>query len=266
MLLAAVPVLLLALWRRREEFRRLTAGDRLSILLAGLCLAAHFGTWVASLKFGTVASSVALVTTSPLFVAGFAFMFARERTSHRTMVAIGICTIGGIVIASADARAGGAWWWGDGLALAGAVFAAAYYAFGRRARSAVSALTYIGGVYPMAAIALATVAIATRQPMTGFSPATLAIFAALALVPQLLGHSALNWALGYLSAPSVAIAVLGEPVIATLLAWIFLHEQPGWQRIVGGALILLGVYASLREERLRLSVPAALSLSSEASA
>ena len=204
-------------------------------MLSGLCLAGHFGTWVTSLKFGTVASSVALVTTSPLFVAAIAFVVSGERSSRATLTAIAVSLLGGLVIAAADFRAGGFELWGDGLALAGAVFAAAYYALGRRVRTHVSLLAYIGVVYPVAALGLLTLAVGTRQPLTGFAPGTYALILLLALVPQLLGHSALNWSLRYLSAPSVAIAVLGEPVLATALAALLLRELPGWQRVAGEA-------------------------------
>jgi drug/metabolite transporter (DMT)-like permease len=266
MLLAAIPVLLLALLLRRQELRAIPRGGWTSILLAGLFLAAHFGTWVASLKFGTVASSVALVTTSPIFVAVFALIFSHEKTSRRTMLAIAICALGGVVIAGADSRDGGPWLWGDALALAGAIFAAAYLAIGRRVRVHVSALGYVTGVYCISAAALVASAVVAGQPLSGFSRNTFAIFIALALVPQLLGHGALNWALGYLNATAVAIAVLGEPVIATVLAALFLREQPGLQRVFGGALILFGVYIALRDERARLAEAEALTLSSEASA
>jgi drug/metabolite transporter (DMT)-like permease len=266
MLLAAIPVLALALWRRWQELRSMPRGAWMGMFGAGLFLAAHFGTWVASLKYGTVASSVALVTTSPIFVALFALVFARERTSRRTLLAIGVCALGGVVIAGADSRSGGPWLWGDMLALAGAVFAAAYLAIGRRVRAQVSVLGYIACVYSISAVALVATARLANQPLTGFSPSTMAIFFALALVPQLLGHSALNWALGYLTAPAVAIAVLGEPVIATALAAVFLREQPGPQRVLGGALILFGVYLALRDERARMAGIEALALTSEASA
>lgn len=263
LLLAAVPVLILALCRRRSELARLSRREWWSILLSGLCLAAHFATWVASLQYGTVASSVALVSTSPFFVAGFALLFARERTSWRMLIATGVCTAGGVVIAAADAHAGGVELWADALALAGAAFAAAYLAFGRQVRTHVSLLAYIGTVYPIAAVVLVVGALLMRQPLSGFSPRTYAVFALLALVPQLFGHSTLNWALGFLSAPFVAITILGEPVLATALAAIFLREMPGWQRVAGGLLLLAGVYLALREERARQGT-ARVSLASEA--
>jgi drug/metabolite transporter (DMT)-like permease len=254
LLFASVPVLFLALLFRRAELRALSGADFRVIVLSGLCLAGHFATWIASLQFGTVASSVALVTTSPLFVAGFAFLVAGERTSRTALIAIAISLLGGLVIAAADIHAGGLEPRGDLLALAGAVFAAAYYALGRRVRTHVSLLLYIGVVYPVAAGALLGFAAATRQPVAGFSPSTYGFLLVLAVVPQLLGHSALNWSLRYLSAPSVAIAVLGEPILATALAALLLRELPGWQRVAGGVLILAGVYIALRDERMRFPI------------
>ena len=109
--------------------------------------------------------------------------------------------------------------------------------------------TYIGVVYPLAALGLLALAVGGRQRLAGFDAETWLMFVLMALVPQLIGHSSLNWALGYLSAPFVAIAVLGEPVIATLLAAVFLSEFPGPLRIVGGIVVLAGVYLGLRAER-----------------
>ncbi|MGI8552829.1 MAG: DMT family transporter, partial [Dehalococcoidia bacterium] len=199
-------------------------------------------------KYATVASSVTLVTTSPFFVAGFAFLFAGERTSRRMFLAIAVCTAGGLIIGAADLTVGGRALLGDGLALAGAVFAAAYFALGRSVRMRVSLLGYVGIVYPIAALALLATTILARQPLSGFSPETYLMLALLALVSQLIGHSSLNWALGYLSAPFVSITVLGEAVLATALAAVFLAEPPGLERIAGGVLILTGVFMALREE------------------
>lgn len=249
LVLAALPVLLLALWRRWDELRSLTAAELRATVVSGLCLAGHFATWVASLKYASVASSVALVTTSPFFVAGFAFLFVGERVSRRMLLAIAVCTAGGLVIGAADFASGPRALYGDGLALAGAAFAAAYFALGRRVRARVSLLAYVGIVYPLSALGLLTLTLAARQPLGGFSARTYLFFALLAIVPQLIGHSSLNWALGYLSAPFVAIAVLGEPVLSTILAALFLAERPGPERIAGGLLILAGVYLALREER-----------------
>ena len=251
LVIAGVPTALLAGWRSRAELRRLSPAEAGIGTLSGVCLAGHFATWVASLQYATVASSVTLVTTSPFFVAAFAFLFLRERISCLMLCAIVICTAGGIVIGATDFASGTRSLVGDGLALAGAVFAAAYLTLGRRMRMRVSLLAYVGIVYPVAAVSLLLMAVASRQPLAGFSGHTYLMLTLLALVPQLIGHSALNWALGYLSASFVAVAVLGEPVLATLLAAMFLSERPGWDRILGGALILAGVYLALHEESVR---------------
>jgi drug/metabolite transporter (DMT)-like permease len=182
-------------------------------------------------------------------MAGF-MVAAGQRLPLGMVVAVLVCLTGGLLIGSADLLRGSDALAGDGLALAGAAFAAAYFALGKGVRARASITTYIGIVYPVAAVALVGMALFGRQPLAGFDGRTWLMFVLLALVPQLLGHSALNWSLGYLSAPAVAIAVLGEPVIATMLAAVFLHEYPGPARIAGGAVVLLGVYLGLRAEYL----------------
>lgn len=251
LVLAGVPACALAIGRRRTEIRHLNSHDAVYGLLSGLCLAAHFATWVASLEYTTVASSVTLVTTSPFFVAAFALLIAGERTSRRMLLAIAVSTAGGLAIGAADFTTGGRALFGDGLALAGAAFAAAHLALGRRIRARVSLLAYVGVIYPVAAIALVVAALVARQPLGGFSGRTYLVLVLLALVPQLLGHSLLNWALRYVSAPFVGVALLGEPVVATALAALFLGERPGPGRLAGGALILAGVYLAIRAERPR---------------
>ncbi len=244
---AAVPSLMLLPLRGGRELPLLGRSEWRWAALSGVCLSLHFATWIASLGMTTVSSSVALVTTSPLFVAGFVALRG-ERVSRGTVVAMLICLAGGLLIGYADTGRGREALTGDALALAGAAFAAAYFAIGRRLRTVTSMTTYIGVVYPIAAVGLVVIALAAGQPLHGFSGGTYLMFLLMALVPQLLGHSALNWALGYLSAPFVAIAVLGEPVIATLLAAVFLSELPGPWRVAGGAIILTGVYLGLRAE------------------
>lgn len=245
---AAGPALALLPLRGRRELPALRRGEWGWLALSGVCLALHFATWIASLEMTTVSSSVALVTTSPLFVAAFVWLRGEE-VSAGTLLAMLVCLAGGLIIGAADLGAGGRALQGDLLALAGAAFAGAYFALGRRLRAHSSVTTYIGVVYPLAALGLLALAVGGRQRLDGFDGETWLMFALMALVPQLLGHSSLNWALGYLSAPFVAIAVLGEPVIATVLAAIFLGELPGPLRIAGGIVVLAGVYLGLRAER-----------------
>lgn len=247
MLFASVPSLALLSLRGRRELPRLGRADRRLAALSGVCLALHFATWIASLGMTSVSSSVALVTTSPLFVTAFVALRG-ERVPRLTIAAALVGLAGGLIIGYADLGGGREAIGGDLLALAGAAFAGFYFALGRRLRTVTSMTTYIGLVYPIAALGLVALVLVARQPLAGFSGRTYLMFVLMALVPQLIGHSALNWALGYLSAPFVAITVLGEPVIATVLAVIFLAEVPGPGRIVGAVVVLVGVYLGLRSE------------------
>lgn len=244
---ASGPALaLLPLYGRRDLPALGGDGSRWAALSA-LCLALHFTTWIASLELTSVASSVVFVTTSPLFVAALVGLRG-EKPAPAMWRAIAVCLAGGAVIGATDIGRGGAAIWGDLLAVAGAFFAGCYWAIGRRLRADLSVTTYTGIVYPLTAALLVVFALGARQPLLGFSAKTYLMFLLMALVPQLIGHSSLNWALGYLTAPFVAIAVLGEPVIATILAALFLGETPGALAVAGGCVLLAGVWLGLRAE------------------
>ena len=248
LLFAAVPVAGLAGLRHRGALRRLPAAGWWLLVVSGVALAVHFAAWIASLQLTTVASSVALVTTQPLWAALIAAVVLHERVSRGTVLAIAVATAGGGLIGVRDFGAGREALLGDALALLGAVCAAVYFTIGRRLRSGLELGAYVGVVYPVAAIALVVAAAAARQPLGGFSAQTWTMFLLLALVPQLIGHSSLNWALRYLPAHLVTVAVLGEPVLSTLLAIPILGERPGLLRVIGGLVTLTGVYLAVREE------------------
>ncbi len=161
------------------------------MLLGGsaVCLALHFAFWIASLSYTSVASSVVLVTSSPIMVALVSHFLVKERVSQNVVAGIGLAFVGSLVLG-----------WGDFLALLGAVAAAGYLLLGRRVRSSLSVLPYISFVYAGAAVILLVAMIAVGEPFTGYSAKTYVMLALIALVPQLLGHPSLNWALGYVSA------------------------------------------------------------------
>lgn len=246
--LSALPVGAFALARRHAELARLRRGEWLLLGGSGAALALHFATWIASLGRTTVASSVALVTTQPVWVALLSALVLREPVSVQGAMAVLVATAGGITIAGADITLSGDALLGDVLALVGAVCAAVYFIVGRRVRPAISLASYVGVVYSVAAVLLLVAALVAGAPLGGFSARTWTMLLLLAVVPQLLGHSALNWALRYLSAPFVSITILGEPVISTLLAIPILGEWPGPVRVLGGAVTLAGVYLAVREE------------------
>jgi drug/metabolite transporter (DMT)-like permease len=248
---ASVPVAGYAALRHRGDLRGLRRGGWWLLAGSGAALAVHFASWIASLQLTTVASSVALVTTQPLWAALIAAVALGERVTRGTLVAILVATAGGALIGLRDFAAGGEALWGDALALVGALCAAIYFTIGRRVRAGLDLPAYIGVVYPVAALLLLATAGIGRQPLSGFPAQTWAMFLLLALVPQLVGHSSLNWAVRYLPAHVVTVALLGEPVISTVLAVPFLGESPGALRVVGGAVTLVGVYLAIREEMRR---------------
>lgn len=242
--LAAVPTgaLALAMGRRRVSEQ----GQWAWPLLAGTFLALHFGFWIASLQQTSVITSVVLVTTNPLFV-GIASPFVlRERVPSATWAGIGIATVGAALMVGEDVGEGLSTLTGDLYALLGAVFGAGYLMIGRRARPQASWLGYVGVVYPVAAVLLVASVLVAGEPFTGYSAKTFVMFGLLALVPQLVGHSAINWALAYIPAALVAMAILGEPVGATALAALVLNEMPSAFETAGALVVMTGVYVALR--------------------
>ena len=245
--LAALPMGTLAL----AAGRRGTSRDGLWMwpLLAGAFLALHFGFWIASLQQTSVITSVVLVTTNPLFVGLASPLVLRERVSAATWAGIGIATVGAAVMAAEDLGEGLGTLAGDLYALLGAVFGACYLMIGRRVRPQVSWAGYVGVVYSAAAVLLVASVLVTREPFTGYSTKTFLMMGLLALVPQLVGHSAINWSLAYVPAALVAVAILGEAVGATILAAIVLQETPSALEITGALLVLTAVYVALRPGR-----------------
>ena len=244
--LASFVVLPVALARDAQGLRSLNVPQILWCLGSALALAVHFGAWIASLSYTSVASSVVLVTTSPLLVAVVSKLAYREQVTRPVTGGIALGIVGGVVLVLGDRVAGGQELYGDLLALIGAVGAGAYLLIGRGVRRRLSNLTYISLVYLGSALLLLAIAGSTGTSLAGLSGPTYGMLLLIALVPQLLGHSSLNWGLGHVSATMVAIAIMVEPIGATLLAWLFLGEAPPWTSVVGGVLVLSGVYLAFR--------------------
>jgi drug/metabolite transporter (DMT)-like permease len=236
-------------WRRLER-RELAIG-----LGAGTMLALHFWSWNASVGLTTVAASVVLVNTQPVIVALLSAVWLREPPSRRQWLGIAIAMAGALVVALPDlvaASGAGAHpeaLLGDLLALVGACTAAIYFVAGRRLRATLDLWPYVGLVYGSCFIALVVFGVVTRAPMIPQPPREMAIFAALALGPMLLGHTGLNWALKHSPAFVVNLTLLGEPVGATVLAALLpgIREVPGIATFVGGGIVLTGILMAARE-------------------
>lgn len=233
-------------WR---EYVKLTTIEAVMLLLSGLFLGMHFASWVTSLEYTSVLSSVVLVSTTPLWIGLAAPFLLGERNPLWTWIGILVAMVGGVVIALADVvPTGVAATWGDILALTGAIMGAGYMLIGRRLRQRLSLFAYIWLVYGVAAVVLVAWAVLARLPLTGYGLDAIVWMALLALVPQLIGHSSLNYALGHLSATFVAVAALGEPIGSTLLAILLLGEVPSGDQLLGSGLILFGIALASRGE------------------
>lgn len=220
------------------------------LILSGIFLALHFAFWIASLKFTSVASSVVLVSTNPLFVGLGAWLFFKEPAGKNLILGITLSILGSGVISLGDMSISSDALMGDGLALLGAITASGYLLIGRKMRKGQDLLSYIFPVYSAAAIVLIILSLISQKPFFGFSSSTYLYLFLLALVPQLIGHTTFNWALKYLPASMVAIAILGEPVGSTILAFFILGEGLTPLKILGGILIFAGILIALKKEAL----------------
>ncbi|MEJ2011615.1 MAG: DMT family transporter [Anaerolineales bacterium] len=234
----------------------------LLVIASGVFLAVHFATWISSLEYTSVASSVVLVQTAPLFVSIFSPIFLKEMPRPAAWIGLLIALAGSALIAGGDACEGTAFQacltgqlsvkssvlFGNALALAGGISGAGYLIAGRRLRSRMDLLPYITWVYGSAAIVLLGLVALLQLPLTGYPPRAYLWFLLLAIFPQLLAHSGYNWALRYLPAALVSISLLGEPIAATLLALILLGEVPPPLRIIGAVLVLSGIILALRKK------------------
>ncbi|NEU56908.1 DMT family transporter [Halorussus sp. MSC15.2] len=237
----------------RDDLRALSVSDALVAVVTGVALAAHFAAWFESLEWTTVAASVTLVQSQPLFVALGAALLLDE-TINRRMVAGIVVSVAGVAfmslggLLSGAALAGARPLYGDALALVGAVMAAGYVLAGRSLRQRVALVPYVTVVYSVCAVALLAVALAegvTVAP-TAYPPEEWLLFLAMAVGPGIFGHTVINWALKYVESSVVSVTLLGEPVGSTLLALVLLSEAPDVFTVTGGAVVLAGIYVTAR--------------------
>jgi len=211
------------------------------IILSGGFLALHFTLWIESLSHTSVPSSVVLVATDPIFVVILSPLLLHEKVSLRIIIAIILGMIGTVIIAS-QGIGSFAVTKGNLLALGGAACAGGYLLVGRKVRPQVSLISYIYIMYTTAAVILLSAVFATGYKFSGYSFQTYLFIALLGLGPQLVGHTSFNWALRYLTAPIVAMAILGEPIGTTILSWLILKQLPTIKEILGGVIICIGIY------------------------
>ena len=258
---ATIILMPLALTKYLDEIKRFTPTEVLLGALSGFFLALHFATWISSLEYTSVASSVVFVSTGPLWVALLSPVLLKEHLTRAAFIGLGLTLAGGAIIGLSDACVWdqglscpafqdilqGRAIWGNFLALAGAWTVTGYLIIGRKLRADLSLVPYIFMVYGFAALALIIIMLASGQSPFGYAPKTYGLIFLLAALPQLIGHSTYNWALKYLPAAFVAVTTLGEPIGSAILAFFILNETPTYATLFGGGLILLGIYLASRK-------------------
>jgi drug/metabolite transporter (DMT)-like permease len=234
------------LTRNFDDLRSLPWRERGLAAASGACLALHFVTWFTSLNYTSVASSVVLVTTQPVFVVLGSWLLFRERISRRALFGMALALSGSFIIGASDFQLDMRAFWGDLLALAAAVFVSGYLLIGRRLRGSVSLPAYTFFTYGSSALLLVGASLASRTPFHPYPATDWLLFLGLALICTVLGHTVFNWVLRYVQASVVSVSVLGEPLGAIIWAAVFLHEYPTGRQLIGASCIFAGLFLFTR--------------------
>ncbi|SMG39515.1 DMT family transporter [Dethiosulfovibrio salsuginis] len=246
--LASIVLVPWAMLHHREDIKGLTSKDWIYTVISGGALAIHFASWISALQYISIASCVVLVNTSPLWVALAAPFITGDRIDKKTAMAISLAVVGAVIIGWGDFSTGPDAWKGDGLALLGAISLTVYLLLGRKVRAKVSLMPYVAVCYGSAAAFLWVALMLSSLPVSGYSWHTWGALWGMALIPQILGHSAYNWALRWVNPAVVAVMLLGEPIGSSVMAWAFFHEVPGPAIVLGGCFILIGIYMTQRNK------------------
>jgi drug/metabolite transporter (DMT)-like permease len=233
-----------ALWFAKKEAWLLTGRQFLLLAFVGFLLAAHFATWVTSIFYTSVASSVVLVTTEALWVPLGAYFLLKESIGRRVWVGVGVAFTGSVVLVLGDlgeTRFGPNALIGDALALAAAFAASGYFLIGRRLRQRMGLLAYATIVYGFATIFLFLFVLITDQKLGPFRPDTYLFLFLFALIPMVFGHTVINYILRWVQPHVVSTAILTEPVVSSVLALLLFAQSPSALVWIGGLIILAGI-------------------------
>jgi len=251
---AAGMLLPFAVTKGRREILSLSAREIILIIVSGAFLGFHFVTWISSLYHTNVASASTLVSLSPIFLAILGFLILKERPRRIELMAIGVATLGTVALSMADSssgiEAGSNPMLGNSLALAAAGFVSVYILIGRHVRQKRSWLAYVAPLYVVTALTTLSIAFLRDVPLLGYDYSIYLLCLSMAVIPQLMGHGALNYAVRFFPAATIGIASLVEPVGASLLAFAFFGEVPTLIASVAILVILISVGLALKPERI----------------
>ncbi|MCA1061560.1 DMT family transporter [Rossellomorea aquimaris] len=232
-----------------KELKLITRRDWMFSILAGVFLAFHFILWFESLQYTSVASSTVLVTLQPLFAFIGAYLFFQEKLTGKALLSAVLAVVGSFIISWGDFRISGSALWGDILALAACALVTGYLLFGQAIRKRLSLITYTYVVYAISTAVLFIYALMRSDSLGPYPKEDWIYFLLLAIIPTLLGHSLFNWSLRWLSTSTISMAILFEPIGASILAYWLLAEKVLMTQVIGGGVIIIGVTLFLLEER-----------------
>ncbi|MBD2101361.1 DMT family transporter [Leptolyngbya sp. FACHB-261] len=242
--LILAALLVLPAWRHLHP-GQLAPGALRYAVLAGICLAVHFATWITSLAYTSIAASTTLVTTNPVWVTLLSWLWLREKPTALTLLGISVALSGGVLLGWGDAGTAGAGsnpLLGDFLALVGSWAISLHLLLGREAQQRGLGLAgYTAVTYSTAAVVLAPLPLAVGASYVGYPSLVYVYILLIALLPQVVGHTSINWAVRWVSPILVTLAILFEPVGSTLLAYWFFAEVPGLLVLIGAVILLIGV-------------------------
>jgi drug/metabolite transporter (DMT)-like permease len=244
--LIMLPVFLL---KYVSELRLITKRDWVFTGVSGVFLAFHFILWFESLNYTSVASSTVLVTLQPLFAFAGAYFFFKEKVSAKAILSGLIAIAGSVIISWGDFKISGSALFGDFLAIAACALVTIYLLFGQTVRKRMSLITYTFIVYSFSAVTLFFYVLVVGDSFYPYPGSDWVYFILLAIIPTLLGHTLFNWSIKWLSTSIISMAILFEPVGATILAYYLLAEKVIWTQIAGGLVVIAGITLFLVDER-----------------
>jgi len=236
----------------REELFNLDKKTILLLVLIGIIISFHFATWVTSLDYTSVASSVILVTAHPILVAPVAYYFLKEKLSLFNIIGILISLFGVIILVYGNYEFGVQsinTLFGNILAILGGIFAGLYILGGRQLRKKVSVIPYAFIVYLTSTIILFFMCILSNSKIIGLPIRDYELFILMAFIAGILGHTLYNWSLKFIKASLASVALLGEPLGSTIFAFLvpWINEIPSKYTFIGGAIILFGIYLTSKK-------------------
>ncbi|GAA0452537.1 DMT family transporter [Alkalibacillus silvisoli] len=241
LLLAVLIMLPYIVWKHLGDFKYISRRDWWFSAAAGIFLALHFILWFESLNHTSVASSVVLVTTQPIFAFIGTYLFFKERFTSGAVLSMVIAFTGSVIISWGDFQISGMALVGNFLALMGAIAITGYFLFGQDVRKRVSLMTYTFIVYGISSITLVLYNIVLGESFTGYTGETWMYFLALAIIPTFFGHTLFNWAIRWVSASTITMGVLFEPIGASIMAYFILGELVTWSQFLGGSIVIVGL-------------------------